>query len=165
MPIIKLETEIKAELAVVFDLSRSIDLHKISTSKTKEQAIAGITSGLIGLNEFVTWRAKHFGFYQNLTSKITEFERPNFFTDEMQKGAFKYFKHQHQFIKLNDITVMLDVFDYQSPFGIFGKLADKLFLKKYMTNLLMERNSIIKEFAESDKCKEVLGILKSKLIY
>lgn len=165
MPIIKLETEIKAELEVVFDLSRSIDLHKISTSKTKEQAVAGITSGLIGLNEFVTWRAKHFGFYQYLTSKITEFERPNFFIDEMQKGAFKYFKHYHQFTKTNNITTMIDVFDYQSPFGILGKLADKLFLEKYMTNLLMERNIIIKEFAESNKYKEVLGILKSKLIY
>ncbi|MFC5282677.1 SRPBCC family protein [Pedobacter alpinus] len=156
MPIIKLETHIEAELELVFDLSRSIDLHKISTSKTNEQAVAGITSGLIGLNEAVTWRAKHFGFYQNLTSKITEFERPNFFTDEMQKGAFKYFKHQHLFTKQDDITLMIDVFDYQSPFGILGKMADKLFLQKYMTNLLMERNNIIKEFAETDKWKEVL---------
>ncbi|OAQ39734.1 cell division protein [Pedobacter psychrophilus] len=157
MPIIHLETKIKAELEVVFDLSRSIDLHKISTEKTNETAIAGKTSGLIEMNESVTWRAKHFGFYQTLTSKITEFDRPNFFIDEMQKGAFKEFKHEHHFKKLNQTTLMTDIFDYKSPYGFLGKLADKLFLEKYMTKLLAERNNVIKEFAESDGWKLVLS--------
>ncbi|MFK5983626.1 MAG: SRPBCC family protein [Flavobacteriaceae bacterium] len=156
MPRIELRTEIKADIKVVFDLSRSIDLHKISTEHTNEQAIAGKTSGLIGMNESVTWRAKHFGIYQNLTSKITKFDRPNYFADEMQHGAFKQFKHKHQFSELNGVTLMTDVFDYQSPFGILGKLADKLFLEKHLTELLTERNRIVKEFAESDKWKKLL---------
>ncbi len=88
MPRIEIEIVINAKIVTVFDLARSIDLHKISTEKTNEIAIAGKTSGLIGANESVTWRAKHFGIYQNLTSKITEFDRPNYFADEMVKGAF-----------------------------------------------------------------------------
>ncbi|MEP3836461.1 MAG: SRPBCC family protein [Algibacter sp.] len=157
MPIIELKTEIKASKDIVFDLSRSIDLHKISTKQTYEEAIAGTIGGLIGLHESVTWRAKHLGVYQNLTSKITEFNRPHVFVDEMQKGAFKSFKHEHHFTELNNgNTLMVDVFDYESPFGVFGKLADTLFLKKYMTNLLVERNRIVKEFAESEKWKAVL---------
>lgn len=71
MPRIELRTKIKADKQIVFDLSRSIDLHKTSTEQTNETAISGKTSGLIELNETVTWRAKHFGFYQNLTSNIT----------------------------------------------------------------------------------------------
>ncbi|WP_055445137.1 SRPBCC family protein [Lacinutrix himadriensis] len=156
MPRIELKTEINANKEIVFDLSRSIDLHKISTEHTNEEAIAGKTSGLIGMNESVTWRARHFGIYQNLTSKITEFERPNYFVDEMQKGAFSEFKHEHHFAELNSGTLMTDFFDYKSPFGILGKLADKLFLKKYMTELLSERNQIVKEFAESEKWKELI---------
>ena len=156
MPKIELRTEIRADRNIVFDLSRSIDLHKISTKKTNEQAIAGKTSGLIGINESVTWKAKHFGIYQNLTSKITEFEKPKFFVDEMIKGAFKEFKHEHRFEELNGGTLMTDFFDYKSPYGILGKLADKLFLKKYMTELLTERNLVIKEFAESEKWKELI---------
>ena len=156
MPKIELRTEIRADRNIVFDLSRSIDLHKISTKKTNEQAIAGKTSGLIGINESVTWKAKHFGIYQNLTSKITEFEKPKFFVDEMIKGAFKEFKHEHRFEELNGGTLMTDFFDYKSPYGILGKLADKLFLKKYMTELLTERNRVIKEFAESEKWKELI---------
>ena len=156
MPKIELQTEIKADRKVVFDLSRSIDLHKISTKQTNEEAIAGKTCGLIGMDGSVTWRAKHFGIYQKLTSKITEFDRPNFFVDEMVKGAFKEFKHEHHFSELNNGTLMTDIFEYNLPFGILGKIADKLFLKKYMSELLTERNRVVKEFAESEKWKEII---------
>ncbi|SFD13485.1 SRPBCC family protein [Algibacter pectinivorans] len=157
MPRIEIKTEIEAPKEIVFDLSRSIDLHKISTKQTHEKAIAGTIGGLIGLHESVTWRAKHLGVYQSLTSKITEFNRPDVFVDEMQKGAFKSFRHEHHFNALNNGgTLMIDVFDYESPYGVFGKLADYLFLKRYMTNLLVERNRIVKEFAESEKWKAVL---------
>lgn len=156
MPRIELETIIKAEKNIVFDLSRSIDLHKISTKHTKEDAIAGKTNGLIGLNEWVTWRAKHLGFYQELTSKITKFEYPNFFADEMVKGAFKNFKHEHHFYQIEKGTLMTDVFTYQSPYGLLGHLADNLFLKSYMKKLLLKRNTIVKEFAETNKWKEIL---------
>ncbi len=156
MPKIELKTEIKAEKEIVFDLSRSIDLHKISTEQTKEEAIKGKTSGLIGKGEWVTWRAKHFGFYQTLTSKIVELERPDYFVDEMVKGAFKSFRHQHYFTKSDFGTLMIDCFEYKSPLGFLGNLADSLFLEKYMKTLLEKRNQTIKEFAESEIWKEVL---------
>ena len=156
MPRIEIQTTIKAEIQIVFDLSRSIDLHKISTEHTNETAIAGRTSGLIGLGESVTWRAKHFGIYQKLTSKITEYNNSIYFTDDMVKGAFKEFKHQHHFEFHNGQTIMTDCFDYISPLGAIGKIADKLFLKKYMIELLQKRNKTIKDFAESEKWKTVL---------
>jgi ligand-binding SRPBCC domain-containing protein len=156
MPKITIETKIKAAKNIVFDLSRSIDLHKISTQQTNEEAIAGVTSGLIGENEWVTWRAKHFGIYQKLTSKITAFEKPEYFVDEMEKGIFKRFKHEHIFQEIEGQTIMIDIFDYESPLGILGRIADKLFLEKYMKRLLEKRNETIKEFAESERWKEVL---------
>lgn len=156
MPRIELKTEIKAEIELVFDLSRSIDLHRISTQHTKETAIAGKKSGLLGLNESVTWRARHFGVYQNLTSKITAFNPPNFFVDEMVSGAFASFRHEHHFADFKGGTMMTDIFDYQSPFGILGLAADSLFLKKYLTEFLTERNRIIKEFSESGHGRELL---------
>lgn len=151
MPRIKIQTQIKADIEVVFDLSRSIDLHVVSTEQSNEKAIGGKTTGLIGLSESVTWRAKHFGVYQNLTSKITEFEKPTYFADEMQKGAFKSFRHEHHFTHNKDGILTTDIFEYTSPLGFIGHLADKLFLKKYMINLLEKRNHVIKEYAENGK--------------
>ena len=157
MPVIQLETFINAPKSIVFDLSRSIDLHKISTKHTHEKAIAGVTSGLIGSNQFVTWRARHFGIYQTLTSIITEFKQPDYFVDEMKKGLFKRFRHEHIFTALEEKTLMLDIFDYESPLGILGQIADFLFLEQYMKSLLIKRNLTIKEFAESEKWKTLLN--------
>ena len=156
MPEIKLITRIKADIEIVFDLSRSIDLHKISTKHTNESAVAGKVKGLIDLNESVTWRAKHFGVYQRLTSRITEFDRPNYFIDEMVKGPFRSFRHEHHFENIEGDTLMTDLFDYKSPLGFLGRLADELFLKNYMTNLIEKRNQIIREFAESERWKEII---------
>lgn len=99
MPRIIIELIINAPREIVFDLARSIDFHKESTKYTKEEAIAGKTSGLLELGESVTWRAKHFGLWLELESKITEFDYPNYFVDEMQKGNFKSFRHKHIFKK------------------------------------------------------------------
>jgi len=156
MPTIRVTTKIKADINLVFDLSRSIDLHEISTAATNEKAISGKTSGLIELGESVTWRAKHFGIYQRLTSKITAFDKPHFFVDEMQQGAFKSFKHLHQFKQHKGYTIVTDVFEYESPLGILGKIADWLFLKNYMHNFLVKRNKIIKQIAESKKGQSFL---------
>lgn len=157
MPLIELTTVINAPIGRCFDLSRSIDLHKISTEHTDEEAIGGVTSGLIGLGETVTWRARHFGVKQDLTTEITEYSYPLCFVDEMTKGVFKSFRHEHNFTESNDLTIMLDLFDYQSPFGLIGKIVDRVILEKYMTSLLFKRNETIKDFAESERWKEVLG--------
>lgn len=147
--IIQLYTQIHSPVATVFDLSRSIDLHIESIKHTGERAIAGKTSGLIGLNETVTWRAKHFGIWQNLTSKITVFGPPHLFVDEMVQGAFKSFRHEHRFEAIDaNTTLMTDVFEFESPLGILGRLANVLFLKRYMTKLLTVRNAVIKQAAE-----------------
>lgn len=158
MPKIELKTEIKAPLERCFDLSLSIDLHMLSTQHTEEKAIDGVTSGLIGLGESVTWRAKHFGIWQTLTTKITDYQRPEFFADEMVKGAFKRFRHEHHFRqKRKNITEMIDYFNYQSPLGLLGRLADSIFLKRYMKDLLEQRNRLIKEVAESDEWIRILN--------
>ncbi len=163
MPTIELITEINAPIETVFNLSRSIDLHMESTKQTGERAIAGHTSGLIELNENVTWRAKHFGIWQNLTVKITVFDLPNLFVDEMVSGAFKSFTHEHHFTSIDDNhTIMRDVFVFQSPLGLLGKLANRLVLKKYMTELLAERNRVIKVTAETvGKSEDFIGDINS----
>ena len=156
MPLIHLNTHIQAPIEVVFDLSRSIELHTLSTAHTNEQTIAGKTSGLLELGETVTWRARHFGVYQTLTSKMTVLERPYFFVDEMVKGIFHNFRHEHIFEAQADTNMMIDKFNYRSPLGILRKLADQLFLKRYMTRLLEKRNQTIKTYAENGRWRELI---------
>ncbi len=149
MTTIKLTTKINAPIQVVFDLNRNIDIHKLSTSKSNETAIAGVTSGLINQGETVTWRGKHFGIYLTHKSVIPQMEFPNYFVDEMVEGRFKTFKHLHEFVAKNGQTIMTDTIEYQTPYGIFGKLFDKLILKNYLTKFIQERNDFIKKTAEN----------------
>ncbi len=160
MSVIQLTTIIKAPIERCFDLSRSIDLHMESTSGTGERAIAGRTSGLIEHNELVTWRAKHLGVWQQLSSKITEYEYPVYFVDEMVAGAFKSFRHEHHFIADRDVTIMKDIFAFESPMGLLGRWFNQLFLKAYLTRFLTRRNLVIKEYAEGEKWKVLLNKYK-----
>jgi len=156
MPIIEIEFEINAPIERVFDLARCIDLHEETMSQTNEKAIDGVTKGLINLGETVTWQATHFGIRQKLTSKITEYNRPFHFQDSMMKGAFKRFTHDHFFEQKGEKVLMKDIFDYDSPLWILGKIADAFVLESYMKNLLTERNLLIKRTAESEDWRKFL---------
>lgn len=149
MTTIQLSTFIKAPVTTVFDLARSIEIHTASTAQTHEIAIAGRTSGLCEAGDTITWQATHFGIRQLLTVRITKMEPPYYFEDEMVKGAFRSFSHQHIFEAQDDGTLMKDVFTFKAPLGILGLLAEKLFLERYMTRLLIKRNGVIREVAGS----------------
>ena len=129
----------------------------LSTASTNEVAVAGVTSGLISLGESVTWRATHLGVRQHLTATITMYNRPQHFRDEMVKGAFKSFKHDHYFQRKGDQTEMRDVFDFEAPLGLLGHLANFLFLKRYMHKFLTIRNETIKTIAESGRYNEYIA--------
>lgn len=149
MPTIRLETYIAASPERCFDLSVSVDLHVQSQAHAQERPIAGVMSGQMRLGDTVTWEAVHFGVKQHLTSKITEYERPSRFTDEMLKGIFQQIHHIHEFVARPPGTLMIDVFTFRAPLGILGRIAETLFLTRYMRNLLLARNRYLKQVAES----------------
>lgn len=157
MPIIQTSIEISAPIETVFDLARSVDLHIHSTAQTKERAVAGVTSGLLGLGDTVTWEATHFFIRQRLTVEINQFGRPNYFRDSMVKGIFKHFDHDHYFEANGSTTRMRDVFGYSSPYGVLGNIANVLLVHRHIRKLLETRNEIIKQIAESPEAEHFLG--------
>ncbi|MCG7343639.1 SRPBCC family protein [Sporosarcina sp. ACRSL] len=150
MPIIEHEIHINAPIHICFDLARDVDVHTETTAKTNERAIAGVTTGLMENGDTVTWEAVHLGVRQRLTAKIMKMDRPHKFTDVMVKGAFHSFTHTHEFVESGTGTIMKDTFSYKSPFGVIGKIADRLFLEKYMTNFIVDRANELKRIAESN---------------
>ena len=150
MSVIVLSTSINAPIQTCFDLTRSIDLHLKSTAHTKERVVAGRASGLCEVGDTITWEAVHFGIRQRLSVKITQMNAPAFFQDEMTKGAFRSFTHQHIFEAENGGTLMKDVFTYKAPLGLLGRLAEWLVLNRHMKNLLQKRNATIKMVAEGN---------------
>src|SRR5689334_24265678 len=156
MAVIRVETEIKAPPQLCFDLKRSVDLHVTSTGDSGERAVAGVTKGLIGPGQEVTWSARHFWFRQELTSRVTAFDPPHHFRDSMVRGAFARFDHDHYFMRAGDGTLLRDVFDYRAPLGPLGWLAERLLLTHYMRRFLLARLHELKVLAESTAWVEFL---------
>lgn len=148
MPIIEHHQFIKAKIEICFDLARNVKVHTQTTSNTKEKAVGGVTKGLLEEGDIVTWEAIHFGIKQRLTAKVIKMEKPNRFVDIMVKGAFQSFIHTHEFIQKDHGTLMIDRFEYKAPFGAIGRVADKLFLERYMKKFIASRAFALKRIAE-----------------
>jgi ligand-binding SRPBCC domain-containing protein len=152
-------TVIRAPMERCFDLARSVEVHLAGNVHCGESAVAmaGITSGLVGMAQRVTWRAKHFGVWHNLTSEITAIDRPTYFQDTMIQGIFRFMRHDHFFRPLpGGATVMRDVFCVAAPLAVLGRVAENVFLRRYMQALLRERNAVVKEIAESSDWQRYL---------
>jgi hypothetical protein len=152
-------TIIAAPIERCFDLSRSVEVHLLSNVHSREQALAvgGVTSGLVGLSEEVTWRAKHFGAWHTLTSKMTAMESPHYFQVTMVRGIFRSMQADHWFKSLDSGRIeMKDFFSIAAPLPLAGPLAEALFLRRYMLALLRERNAVIKRLAESSQWQQYL---------
>ncbi|WP_019949607.1 SRPBCC family protein [Hymenobacter aerophilus] len=157
MPTIEVLTSINAPTERCFRLALSVDLHTISTRQTGETIVAGVQSGELQLGDSVTFRARHFGLWQTLTSRITALDAPHHFRDEMQRGAFRYMRHDHYFeAQDSGATLMRDVFAFASPLGWLGNLVDALVLKRYLRRFLVERGRVVKEYAEIEQWRIVL---------
>jgi len=153
----ELTEDIAAPIERCFDLARSVDLHVKTALRTHEQAVAGCTSGLIGPGETVTWRGKHFGLWFFHTSRITAFDRPRYFQDSMLKGSFKRYQHGHAFHPQDGKTQMTDIVEFEAPFGILGRIAEKLFLERHLKNFVRQRNAHIKRIAESGEWSRLVS--------
>ena len=145
-------TIIRAPMDRCFDLARSVEVHLAGNIHCGEAAVAsaGITSGLVGLGQRVTWRAKHFGVWHQLTSEITAMDRPRYFQDTMIRGPFRAMQHDHFFRPLSsEETEMRDAFRFAAPLPVLGTLVEIAVLRRYMRALLRERNAVLKNIAES----------------
>ena len=158
MPTIHLTTFIAAPADVVFDLSRHLKIQKETLSKYKGEAIAGTRVGLVNKDEIITYRGRHFFKKRMLRVKITDMEKAQRYIDEQIMGDFKMMKHEHHFKACENGTLLIDLFHFETKFGVLGQWFNNLYLTKYLKRLLEERNNKIKEYAESGKWKKLLAV-------
>jgi len=143
-----LQTAIVASAGHCFDLARDIDLHLRTMADTSERAVAGVTTGLIGAGEEVTWEARHLGVRHRMTVRIVEFDPPHVFRDRMVRGPFRRFDHLHRFGQRGDLTRMTDELDFASPYGPIGWVIDRLVLARHLRRLLTSRAEAIRDEAQ-----------------
>jgi ligand-binding SRPBCC domain-containing protein len=154
METIRLATWIDAPVKRCFLLSLSIDLHVASSGRTKERAIDGVTAGIIGEGEMVTFQGRHFGVRLRHTSRIEILRPYSYFRDVMVAGVFRHFEHDHHFAPLDDGTRVRDEIRFSLRGGPLGRLVAKMFVRRHLTAFLNQRNAAIKQVAESEAWRQ-----------
>ena len=149
MATLHLETLVAAPPERCFDLARDVDVHMAGSAAFHERAIAGVMHGKMRMGDEVTWEAKHLGRRWRLTSRITAFEPPHRFVDDMQRGPFARWHHEHRFQPTPAGTLMIDDAEFASPYGWLGRLVDRVLLTWYMRRLLLAHDRFIRDVAES----------------
>lgn len=68
-------------------------------------------------------------------TEISQVKEKEYFVDEQRKGPYKLWHHQHKVEPIKGGVLMTDIVTYIPPFGIFGALANKLFIKKKLKQI------------------------------
>lgn len=126
-----------------FNRARSIEAHVETMAASGEKAVAGVTEGLIGAGEEVTWRARHFGVPLTMTSRVTGLEFPASFVDEQVRGPFKSFRHVHEFAEHGAGSVMTDRIEFTAPCGPLGWFVERVVLRRYLERLIVARGVVL----------------------
>lgn len=148
MPTFDLELIVRAPVELCFDIGLDIELHLDCFKDHGERAVAGVTSGRLGPGDWVTWEARHLGLRRRLTNQITRYDRPHMFQDETIRGAFHRFSHLHLFESVPEGARLREHLEYESPLGWAGRLADRLFLERYLKALVHKRAAYLRQVAE-----------------
>jgi len=147
---IVIETRIHAPIELCFDLARDVNAHRESAAFSSERVVPpGRTEGLLELGDLVAFEGRHFGVRQRFVARITALDRPRRFDDEMVQGSFKWLRHFHEFEFADSITTMRDTLEWQPPLGIFGRVADHLFLRRHMHWFVSTKQNGLKRMAEA----------------
>lgn len=153
---IRRETWIDAPAERCFLLSLSVDLHTASAHSSREKAVAGVTTGLISKGETVTFQGRHFGLKLKRTSRIEVLRPYSHYRDTMISRVFRHFEHDHYFAAMNDGTRMRDEIRFSASWGMLGRLATRLFMRRRLRAILVERNALLKQVSESDEWHQYL---------
>lgn len=84
-------------------------------------------------------------------TKITQVDYEKSFTDFQQKGPYKLWRHHHEFISNQNGVLMVDTVDYELPFGIIGRMAHGLVVKKKLENIFSYRYSVLEQLFNQQK--------------
>ena len=78
-------------------------------------------------------------------TEITHVAEGRYFVDEQRFGPYAFWHHTHFFTPVTGGVLMTDVVHYKLPFGIFGRLAHWLFVKKQLNGIFHFRTQVLEQ--------------------
>ncbi|MET0463670.1 MAG: SRPBCC family protein [Chitinophagaceae bacterium] len=145
--VIKTVQKIPAELDELWSFfSDPANLAKITPPSMDFRVTSVHHSESIYAGQVIEYRVKPLlGISVYWMTEITHVKAGEYFVDEQRKGPYSLWHHQHHFRKIEGGVEMTDIVHYRIPFGMIGKLADKLFVKNKLKGIFEYRREVIEK--------------------
>jgi ligand-binding SRPBCC domain-containing protein len=79
-------------------------------------------------------------------AEIKQVNIGDYFIDEQRFGPFSFWHHEHRFQPLNDGGVRItDILIYRLPFGILGRIADRMIIGNLINRIFNERKKLLEK--------------------
>jgi len=113
-------------------------------------SITSDTSNSMYKGQIITYKIQLFPLVKlKWVTEITHVEEGKYFVDEQRFGPYKMWHHEHHFIPQNGTVKMIDIVWFKLPFGVFGRLAYFLFIKKKITAIFNFRAINVRDILNS----------------
>ena len=86
----------------------------------------------------------------NWVTEITHVFENKYFIDEQRIGPYAFWHHQHLFEIEDDKVKMTDIVTYKPPFGLIGRIANSLFIKKQLESIFEFRRNKMNQMFNSN---------------
>ncbi len=108
------------------------------------------TMGKPGLGYEVVLKVRQFGiFTMRWKVRITEYVPPTLMSDEQVSGPFAYWKQTRRLREVDGGTELTDIVEYRPPFGILGRIANALVIRRQVLEMFAYRQATTKRLLES----------------
>jgi ligand-binding SRPBCC domain-containing protein len=84
-----------------------------------------------------------FGIKMSWVTEITHVKENEYFVDEQRAGPYALWHHQHHFKEVKGGVLMNDILNYAIPYGIIGRLANRLLVEKQVRQIFDYRSKEI----------------------
>ena len=94
--------------------------------------------------QIITYRVSPFpGITTNWVTEITHVSEGRFFVDEQRFGPYRMWHHEHHFENRDNGVLMTDRVSYKLPFGVLGRMAHFLFVRKQLNQIFAFRKEYL----------------------
>ena len=144
----KFETDLPIPLAEAWDFfSSPLNLAKITPEKMNFVITSNFTADTkMYPGMFISYKVSPLlGIKMNWVTEITHVKEGEYFVDEQRTGPYAIWHHEHHFTEIKGGVHMTDILTYAIPYGIIGRIANKLIVEKEVKTIFAYRDEEIKK--------------------
>jgi len=85
------------------------------------------------------------GIKLNWMTEITQVKFGEYFVDEQRVGPYALWHHEHHFTGIKGGVHMTDIVHYALPFGVIGRLTNKILVRKEIEKIFAYREKAVND--------------------